>query len=63
MRLGWILPRLPRDDRFDRELRQRLQPGQDRQRQPLRDQKLRGLGAPGDGECGKENAGERPDRR
>ena len=52
VRLRRVLAGVPGDDRFDGELRQGLQPGQDGQGQALRDQELRGLGAPGDDEGG-----------
>ena len=60
--LRGILPRFPRDHRFDSEFGKRLEPGQDGQGQALGDEKLRGFCAPGDHERRKEDARKRPDR-
>jgi hypothetical protein len=56
-----VLPRLPRDDRLDGELRKRLDEGEDRQREPLRNEELRGLGAPRHDERREDHERERPD--
>ena len=57
-----VLPGLPRDDGLDRELGERLEPREDREREPLRDEELRRLGRPGDEERGEQDGGERPER-
>ena len=57
------LSRLPGDDRLDGKFGQRLQPGQDGQRQTLRDEKLRRFGGPGDQHRRAEHGRERPQRR
>ena len=61
--LRGVLPGLPRDDRLDGELGQRLEPREDREGEPLRDEELRGLGAPRDEKGREEDGRERPERR
>ncbi len=53
---------LPCDHRLDRELRQHLDPGEQREREPLRDEELGRLGAPRDDECRCHHRWKRPDR-
>jgi hypothetical protein len=59
---GGILPRLPRDDGLHRELGKSLKPGQDRERQPLRDEELSGLGSPRYEKGGEKDRREGPQR-
>ena len=53
---------MPRDHRLDREFRQHLDPGQQRERQPLRDEELGGLGAPRHHEGAHQDRGKGPER-
>src|SRR5437667_320400 len=57
-----IPARVPGDHGFDGELRQGLQPGEDGERQALRDEELRGLRTPRDQERRRQEARKRPQR-
>jgi len=61
--VGGGLSGLPGNDGLDGEFRKRLKPGQHRERQALRDEKLRGFGGPRDQHCGDEHRRERPGSR
>ena len=53
---------IPRDDGFDRELGQHLDPGEQREGESLGDVELRGLRAPGDEEGAQQHGREGPQR-
>jgi hypothetical protein len=57
-----VAARFPSDHGLDGELGQGLQPGEDREREPLGNEELRGFRAPGHEERRGEDAGKRPER-
>ncbi len=54
---------IPGDDRLDRELGEGLQPGQDREREALREDELGGFGRPAEEECREDENREGPEAR